>query len=265
MKRSPVAARHRIKELVDGPKSIIGGIEMLALSRADTAKLVIDLARSRRGGEEPITIASANGEVISRCASDDTVAQLHREMDIINADGQSLVFASRLFCDTPLPERVATTDFFHDVVRQGLAEGTTHYMFGADPDENIKAQERVRSLYPDIRLLGGSHGYLSEAETDAKVAEINALRPDVLWVALGVPRQQEFCRKYAKSLSNVGVIQTCGGLFNFLSGSRKRAPGWMQSAGFEWLYRIKEEPKRLFWRYAVTSPHAVYLLARYSA
>jgi N-acetylglucosaminyldiphosphoundecaprenol N-acetyl-beta-D-mannosaminyltransferase len=260
-----VAARRRVNELAAGPKTIVGGIEMLALSRAETANLVVRLAKSRCGGDEPITIASANGEVISKCATDETVAELHREMDIINADGQSLVFASRLFCDKPLPERVATTDFFHDVVRQGLASGVSHYMLGASPEENLKAQERVRKLYPDVRLLGGIHGYLSDAEMDAKVQEINALRPDVLWVALGVPRQQQFCRKYGKALKGVGVIQTCGGLFNFLSGTRKRAPNWMQRFGLEWLYRIKEEPLRLFWRYAVTNPHAIYLLARHSA
>jgi N-acetylglucosaminyldiphosphoundecaprenol N-acetyl-beta-D-mannosaminyltransferase len=264
-KTSTVAARHRVKELVETPKSVVGGIEMLSLDRAATADLVIRLAKARGGGDEPITISSANGEVISRCATDARIADLHRDMDIINADGQSLIFASRLFCDRPLPERVATTDFFHDVVQAGLASGVTHYMLGANPEENLKAQARVRSLYPDIKLLGGTHGYLSAAELDAKVAEINALKPDVLWVALGVPGQQEFCRKYGKSLANVGVIQTCGGLFNFLSGTRKRAPGWLQRAGLEWVYRIKEEPRRLFWRYAVTNPHAIYLLARYSA
>ena len=263
--RKNVAARHRIQELVETPKAIVGGVEMLALDRAETADLVVRLAKARRGGDEPVTISSANGEVISRCATDARIADLHREMDIINADGQSLVFASRLFCGRPLPERVATTDFFHDVVRRGLDEGVTHYMLGASPEENIKAQERVRSLYPSIRLLGGIHGYLSAAEMETKVAEINALKPDVLWVALGVPGQQEFCLKFGKALSNVGVIQTCGGLFNFLSGTRMRAPEWMQRAGLEWLYRIKEEPRRLLWRYAVTNPHAMYLLARYSA
>lgn len=264
-KQAAVAARRRIAELAEAPKTIVGGIEMLALDRAATADLVVRLAQQRRGGDEPITISSANGEVVSKCATDARIASLHREMDIINADGQSLVFASRLFCDKPLPERVATTDFFHDVVRRGLGENVTHYMLGASPDENIKAQERVRSLYPDIRLLGGSHGYLSAAELDAKVGEINLLRPDILWVAMGVPGQQEFCLKYGKSLPNVGVIQTCGGLFNFLSGTRKRAPDWLQRAGLEWVFRISQEPRRLFWRYAVTNPHAIYLLARHSA
>lgn len=262
---APVAARRRVKELEDQPKAVVGGVEILALNRDDTARLVIDLALARRGGSEPIVMHSANGEALSKCSSDAEIAALHREADILCADGQSLVFASRMLCQQPLPERIATTDFFHDVVKQGLEHGLTHYMFGATPDENAKAQQRVRQLYPSIRLIGGSHGYLSQAETEAKVAEINALSPDVLWVALGVPSQQLFCRRYGPQLSQVGVIETCGGLFNFLSGTRKRAPLWMQNAGLEWIYRLKQEPRRLFWRYAVTNPHAIYLLARHSS
>ena len=79
-KTSTVAARHRVKELVETPKSVVGGIEMLSLDRAATADLVIRLAKARGGGDEPITISSANGEVISRCATDARIADLHRDM-----------------------------------------------------------------------------------------------------------------------------------------------------------------------------------------
>jgi exopolysaccharide biosynthesis WecB/TagA/CpsF family protein len=94
----------------------------------------------------------------------------------------------------------------------------------------------------------------------AKVAEINALAPDYLWVALGVPYEQAFVEEFTPDLSNVGVIKTSGGLFNFLSGSRARAPLWMQHAGLEWAWRIWLEPRRLFWRYLTTNPRALYLL-----
>ena len=88
--KARVAARHRIKELVDSPKSVVGGVEMLSLDRAATADLVVRLALARRGGDEPITISSANGEVISKCATDARIAELHREMDIINVSENNL-------------------------------------------------------------------------------------------------------------------------------------------------------------------------------
>jgi exopolysaccharide biosynthesis WecB/TagA/CpsF family protein len=79
-------------------------------------------------------------------------------------------------------------------------------------------------------------------------------------VALGVPYEQAFVEEFTPRLFNVGVIKTSGGLFNFLSGSRPRAPRWMQNAGLEWAWRIWLEPRRLFWRYLTTNPRALYLL-----
>src|SRR6185369_11018997 len=183
-----------------------------------------------------------------------------RAADLINADGQPLVMVSRLKSSTPLPERVATTDLFHVVARKAQAAGLSFYMFGADEVENAAAVGNVRNLYPELRIIGRSHGFLRGEALRAKVDEINALAPDYLWVALGVPYEQAFVEQYTPHLANVGVIKTAGGLFNFLSGSRSRAPEWMQKFGLEWAWRTWLEPRRLFWRYLTTNPRALYLL-----
>ena len=167
---------------------------------------------------------------------------------------------SRLKSSTPLPERVATTDLFHVVARKAEAAGLTFYMFGADEAENAAAVANVQKMYPDLKIVGYSHGYLRGEALRAKVDEINRLAPDYLWVALGVPYEQAFVEDFTPHLSNVGVIKTSGGLFNFLSGSRARAPQWMQTVGLEWAWRIWLEPRRLFWRYLTTNPRALYLL-----
>jgi N-acetylglucosaminyldiphosphoundecaprenol N-acetyl-beta-D-mannosaminyltransferase len=133
-------------------------------------------------------------------------------------------------------------------------------MFGADQVENDAAVANVRKMYPDLQIVGHCHGYLRGDALRAKVDEINALAPDYLWVALGVPYEQAFVEEFKPRLSNVGVIKTAGGLFNFLSGSRARAPQWMQNIGLEWVWRIWLEPRRLFWRYLTTNPRALYLL-----
>src|SRR4029077_5400634 len=125
----------------------------------------------------------------------------------------------------------ATTDLFHVVARKAQAAGLTFYMFGADEGENAAPRAQVRELYPDLKIVGHSHGYLRGDALRAKVDEINALAPDYLWVALGVPYEQAFVEEFTPQLFNVGVIKTSGGLFNFLSGSRTRAPLWMQKAG----------------------------------
>jgi N-acetylglucosaminyldiphosphoundecaprenol N-acetyl-beta-D-mannosaminyltransferase len=244
------------------PSARVGGLRIVALDRKDTAELMVRTAQQRRGqGGRPYVLSSANGEVVSRCATDAHVASMFAEADLLNADGQPLVLASRLFCRTPLPERVATTDLFHDVAQLAIDRQITCYMFGATDDENERAVERAKQMHPGLPIIGRSHGFLTGDALDRKIDEINELKPDVLWVALGIPREQEFCRQFADRLPQVGLIKTSGGLFNFLSGTRKRAPDWMQKASMEWLYRIKEEPRRLFWRYAVTNPHALFLLA----
>jgi N-acetylglucosaminyldiphosphoundecaprenol N-acetyl-beta-D-mannosaminyltransferase len=83
----------------------------------------------------------------------------------------------------------------------------------------------------------------------------------VLWIGLGVPHQQRFVVRHRGLLDRVGLAKTCGGLFDFLAGKNSRAPQWMQDYGLEWLYRMSLEPRRLGWRYAVSNPHAVWLLA----
>jgi N-acetylglucosaminyldiphosphoundecaprenol N-acetyl-beta-D-mannosaminyltransferase len=248
------------------PHAVVGGLRIVALDRQQTAELMTATALQRRGqGGRTLLLSSANGEVLSKCATDAHVSELFAEADLLNADGQPLVVASRLFCRTPLPERVATTDLFHDVAKLAVQRKLTFYMYGATDDENQRAVARAEQMHPGLKIIGRSHGFLTGTALERKIDEINHLKPDIMWIALGVPREQEFCRQYADRLGNVGMIKTSGGLFNFLSGTRKRAPDWMQAYGLEWLYRIKEEPRRLFWRYAVTNPHALLLLARRSA
>lgn len=244
----------------DVPRITLGGLRLAVLDLEDTARFMIDVVFPVRRLPRPLYLTSANGEVLSRCAREPRVDSLIRAADLINADGQPLVTVSRFKSPTPLPERVATTDLFHTVAAKAEAAGLSFYLFGANESENTRAVARVRAQYPKLNIVGHSHGYFRGDALRAKVDEINALAPDYLWVSLGVPAEQAFVKIFTPYLSNVGVIKTSGGLFNFLSGSRVRAPRWMQEASLEWLWRIWLEPRRLFWRYFTTNPHALYLL-----
>jgi N-acetylglucosaminyldiphosphoundecaprenol N-acetyl-beta-D-mannosaminyltransferase len=245
---------------VDVPRITIGGLRMAALDLEATADFMIEATDPDNRIGRPLHLTSANGEVLARCSTEPETERLFRGADLINADGQPLVAASKLQSWFPLPERVATTDLFHVVARKAEVLGRTFYMFGASEEENAAAVENVRNLYPDLKIVGHSHGYLRGDALRAKVEEINALAPDYLWVALGVPNEQAFVEEYTPLMTNVGVIKTSGGLFNFLSGSRSRAPAWMQKIGLEWAWRTWLEPRRLFWRYLTTNPRALYLL-----
>ena len=246
------------------PRITLGGLRLAVLDIEQTANFMIEMAFPRRQIGRPLYLTSANGEVLARCSTEPMTERLFRAADLINADGQPLVTVSRLKSKTPLPERVATTDLFDIVARKAAGAGLTFYMFGADEAENAAAVARVHQRYPTLKIVGHCHGYLRGEALRAKVDEINALAPDYLWVALGVPYEQAFVEEFTPLLSSVGIIKTSGGLFNFLSGSRPRAPQWMQAIGLEWAWRIWLEPRRLFWRYFTTNPRALYLLVNKS-
>ena len=241
-------------------RATIGGLRLAVLDREQTADFMVEAVYPNRRINRPLYLTSANGEVLSRCSTEPMTDRLFRAADLINADGQPLVMVSKLRSPNPLPERVATTDLFHNVARKAEELGLTFYLFGANEAENKAAIANVRRAYPALKIVGHSHGYLRGDALRAKVDEINALAPDFLWVALGVPYEQAFVDEFMSRLGNVGVIKTSGGLFNFLSGSRPRAPRWMQIVGLEWAWRVWLEPRRLFWRYLTTNPHALYLL-----
>jgi N-acetylglucosaminyldiphosphoundecaprenol N-acetyl-beta-D-mannosaminyltransferase len=246
------------------PVAHIGLLPIDAVDVQETAQAFIDYCRSaeRAKAARPLYSTSVNGQVISLCARDSEVAAMFLSADSINADGQPLVLLSRYLCATPLPERVATTDLFPVVARLAARTGVTFYLLGGSEDVNRKAAANTLAAYPNLRIVGRRHGYFSREEEAAIVEEIARLKPDVLWISLGVPLEQQFCARHLDALRGVGIVKTSGGLFDFLARVKHRAPLWMQKSGLEWLFRMAHEPRRLFLRYALTNPHALYLMIR---
>jgi exopolysaccharide biosynthesis WecB/TagA/CpsF family protein len=244
------------------PVATIGGLPIAVIDRAQSARFMVEVALKRRNAAlRPLIFTSANGQVLSLCARQSRIRELFLEADLIHADGMPLVFVSRLFHKTPLPERVATTDLFHDVARVAQRSGARMFLLGATKAVVNQALERVRSLYPDLKIVGHEGGYLRRQGDEERIIEtINDARPDILWLGLGTPSEQSFAVRNRDRLRAVGLIKTSGGLFDFLSGKNTRAPQWMQSVGLEWAYRIYLEPRRLAGRYLMTNPHALFLL-----
>jgi N-acetylglucosaminyldiphosphoundecaprenol N-acetyl-beta-D-mannosaminyltransferase len=242
----------------------IGSLPIDAVDLKETAQAFIDYCQSaeRQNATRPVYSTSVNGQVISLCARDRDFEKMFLSADSVNADGQPIVFLSRYLCANPLPERVATTDLFPAVARLAADSGVSFYMLGGTEEVNRRAVEASLKAYPSLRIVGQRNGYFSPAEEAAIVAEIARLKPDVLWLSLGVPFEQQFCRRNLSALRGVGIVKTSGGLFDFLSLAKTRAPAWMQKIGFEWLFRMAQEPQRLFIRYFLTNPHALFLMLR---
>ena len=240
---------------------LIGGIKTACLSRADLTRMMLVDCLAAREVEipRPKLVFAVNGHAIALAAQDEAFRRIFESADIIHADGQAAVFASRLLTGTPIPERSATTDVIHDAAKAAAEHGLRFFLFGATEEANQKAAQALVESYPGLQIVGRRHGYFSPLDEDDICDEINITRPDVIWLGLSVPLEYEFAVRNRNRLS-AGWLVTCGGCFNFLSGGYKRAPRWMQTIGLEWLHRLFQEPRRLFWRYVVTNPMAAFLL-----
>jgi N-acetylglucosaminyldiphosphoundecaprenol N-acetyl-beta-D-mannosaminyltransferase len=238
----------------------VGGLATACLSRDGLARMMLQDCLDARAmpDRHPKLVFASNGHAIALAARDEAFRFTFEQADIIHADGQAAVFASRM-TRTPIPERSATTDFIHDAAKIAAQHGLRFFLLGATEEANAEAARILAETYPGLQIVGRRHGYFSRDEEEELCDEINLTLPDVIWVGLSVPLEYEFAVRNKTRLS-AGWLVTCGGCYNFVAGAYDRAPRWMQAAGLEWLFRLAREPKRLFWRYAVTNPLAIFLL-----
>ncbi|MEQ9200456.1 MAG: WecB/TagA/CpsF family glycosyltransferase, partial [Rhodospirillales bacterium] len=221
----------------------LGGLSVVLASRLTLAEQMRqDCEAARSGpGTYPRLVFSANGHSLAMNHAAPDFAALLAAADIIHADGQPLVLYSRLFGKRAIPERSATTDFFHDAAQLAVREGLRFYFLGADRQTSEMAVAAVRQQYPGLIIAGARDGYFPDEEFTKVAAEVRATRPDVVWVGLGRPKQERFCVLMRDHMAGVGWLKTCGGLFGHLAGAEQRAPRWMQSVGLEWLYRLVQD------------------------
>lgn len=180
--------------------------------------------------------------------------------DIINADGQSVVWASRIL-KQPLPERVAGADLMINLMDLAGEKGYKVFLFGAKEEIVSKVAKMYRDKFGNQVIAGYRNGYYAEGEEEAIAKMIAESAAQMLFVAISSPKKEIFLNKY-KDIINTPFIMGVGGTFDVISGHIKRAPIWMQKAGLEWLYRTYQEPKRMWKRYLITNTKFIELLFR---
>ncbi|MFD1330069.1 WecB/TagA/CpsF family glycosyltransferase [Mycoplana ramosa] len=238
--------------------TVLGGLPITVIGMQESADEFVRIALKARGRDQlPYYSTSANGQVIALASRDPEFRELLLTADQIHADGMPMVLLSRMLTRNALSERVATTDLVHVVAEAAEKQGLSFYFLGAAAEINKRAVANMREKYPKLKFAGASHGYLSGQQEADVVDEIARLKPDILWIGMGVPHEQQFVARNREKLRGVGVIKTAGGLFDFLAGKNSRAPKWMQKVGLEWAYRTILEPRRLAVRYLTTNPVAL--------
>lgn len=181
--------------------------------------------------------------------------------DIINADGQAVVWASKIL-KKPLPERVAGIDIMENLVALAARKNYKIFFLGAKEEVVKKVVERYSAEFGEQIIAGYRNGYFGEEEEFMVAKEIARTKPDILFVAISSPKKEIFLNTY-KSLINAPFVMGVGGSFDVVSGLVKRAPFWMQKNGLEWLYRVYQEPGRMWKRYLITNWKFIFLVIQH--
>ncbi len=179
--------------------------------------------------------------------------------DLVNADGQGVVWASRLLGD-PLPERVAGIDLMNRLIAEAEQRGFSVYILGARQEVLEQAVSHLLDTHPRLRIAGYRNGYFSDAEEQGVATAIAVAQPDILLLAMSSPRKEYFLGRRCRQMG-VPFAMGVGGAIDVVAGVTRRAPGRWQQLGLEWLYRLLQEPARMLPRYARTNSLFAAMLA----
>lgn len=189
--------------------------------------------------------------------TDAVLAESVKACDIVNIDGMGVVWGARL-CGHQVPERVAGVDLFHQLVALANRNAYPVYLLGATKEVVSKTAEVVLAENTGLKLAGFHHGYFWDDE-QAAVDLIRQSGARLLFVAITSPKKENFINKWRDQLG-VDFVMGVGGTFDVVAGKVSRAPRWMQNAGLEWLYRVIQEPSRMWKRYLLTNSAFAWLL-----
>ncbi len=193
--------------------------------------------------KEQAFVVTANAEIIMMCQQDKEYNNIVSEQaDLVLPDGAGAVWAGR-YLGNEVPERVAGFDLYNQLLKFSADKGYKAYFFGGAPGVAEAAKNKAEELYPGVQIVGCRNGYFTEAEEENIIKEINDAAPDMLFVALGAPKQEKWLVKYRNQLKP-RVLMGIGGSFDVLAGKMERAPKWMQEASLEWAFRLYKQPSR---------------------
>ncbi len=223
---------------------------------AMTMEQVLDHINTVIAQKRQLHIGVVNAAKVVNMQRNPTLRQDVLASDMILADGLAVVWASKCL-GKPLPERVTGIDLMYGIFRRGHRV----YCLGATEEVSQEVERRLAKDYPKVILAGRRNGYFSPAEEEEIAKDIAATKPDVLLVAITSPKKEQFMAKW-NHIMQVPVVHGVGGSFDVMAGKVDRAPELWQKLGLEWLYRVKQEPGRLWKRYLVTNTWFIAMLLK---
>jgi N-acetylglucosaminyldiphosphoundecaprenol N-acetyl-beta-D-mannosaminyltransferase len=239
----------------------IGRSNIDAVTSDEALDRLVELAEDPSGAAQVVT---PNAQHVVLLESDPYLRKIYSDAALVVPDGISLVYAARLL-GTPLKGRVTGVDVLQGLCAKAAERGLSVFFLGGRRGAAEEAAARLKSVHPKLKVAGTScppYGFhLREAGLNEVSREVLAAQPDILFVALGAPKQEYWIYEHGLKLGvplSIGI----GGSFEMISGMTRRAPRWIQAAGFEWLFRLAMEPRRLWMRYLIGNVQFVGIFLR---
>lgn len=229
------------------------GCPMDVASMSETVEAVRSAVANRRFTQHVVV----NVAKLVHMRNDPQLRDSVHSCDIINIDGMGVVLGAR-FLGHAVPERVAGVDLFHELLAMSTSNNFPVFLLGAKEDVLALAVQKVQAQNPGLKIAGYHHGYFWDDEA-AMVETIRASGARLLFVAITSPKKENFINRWRDQLG-VDFVMGVGGTFDVVAGKVKRAPQWMQKWGLEWLYRVIQEPGRMWKRYLTTNCTFAWLL-----
>lgn len=214
-----------------------------------TMQETIELVDKYINTKTPLHLMGVNADKINEVNSNEKMKEIVNSCGVINADGASVVLASK-HLGKNLPERVAGIDLMQELVDLSSKKGYKIYLLGAKQHVVEETKNVLEKKYKDLKICGIHNGYFKEDEWNDISKEVKISKPDIVFVGITSPTK-EYLIEYLQNDGNDCVFMGVGGSFDVISGNIPRAPKWMQKCNLEWLFRVIQEPRRLFKRYFV--------------
>jgi N-acetylglucosaminyldiphosphoundecaprenol N-acetyl-beta-D-mannosaminyltransferase len=201
-----------------------------------------------------------NSAKIVYAQKDQMLKRAINNSDLVNIDGMAVVWGLKLI-GYNVKERVSGIDLFHKLLQLASEKGYRVYFLGAKSDILDNMIMNLKNKYIDLNIVGFYHGYFQKDEEEYIARQIRDSRADMLFIGITSPKKELFIDKHLEFI-NIPFSMGVGGSFDIISGKTKRAPKWMQKNGLEWIYRIIQEPRRLWKRYAYTNTVFIYMVMK---
>lgn len=216
-----------------------------------TLPQVLDAVDKAIAARQNLHIGVVNAAKIVNMSRDPELRDSVLASDLILADGVAVVWASKVLGNS-LPERVTGIDLMYGIFSRGNIKGYRVFCLGATEEVSARVAAVLAQDFPNVVLAGRRNGYFGVEAEEEVARQIAVAKPDVLLVAMTSPKKERFMAKW-NSTMNVSVVHGVGGSFDVMAGKVERAPQMWQKLGLEWLYRVKQEPGRLWKRYLITN------------